>query len=132
MSSPTFDLPEHCPIEVDANGNGPADGIDVDHTACWCGQDAYPCPLEAVQPAATAIAHDAPGKRAASLPGCRPSWRRWGPHSNGNLAIVRPTKRGAHLPVVIHQLIGGKHWSLAVVVTGTYMLDESPGGPTSL
>lgn len=127
-----FDLPEHCPIEVDANGDGPADGDAVDHTACWCGQDTYPCPLEATQSAAVAVMDAAPGTRALSVPGRRPSWRRWGPHSNGNLAIVKPTKRGAHLPIVIHQLVGGKHWSLAVVVTGAYTLDEPAAGPTSL
>ena len=129
MSSPTFDLPEHCPIEVDANGDGPAAGDAVDHTACWCGQDAYPCRLEATQSAAVAVIGDAPSARAT---GRRPSWRRWGSHTNRNLAIVNPTKRAAHLPVVIHQLVGGKHWSLAVVVTGAYTLDEPVVGSLSL
>lgn len=32
-----FDLPEHFPIEVDAQGRGPATGDDIDHIECWCG-----------------------------------------------------------------------------------------------
>lgn len=32
-----FDLPEHCPIDVDENGNGPATGVDIVATVCWCG-----------------------------------------------------------------------------------------------
>ncbi|WP_165606383.1 hypothetical protein [Mycobacteroides chelonae] len=37
MCSPMFDLPEHFPIEVDAQGRGPATGDDIDHIECWCG-----------------------------------------------------------------------------------------------
>lgn len=56
-----------------------------------------------------------------------PRWQRWGPHTTRTLAMVRPEKRGWHLPVVIHQLIGGKHWSLAVITVGPYTKDREGG-----
>lgn len=37
MSSPMFDMPEHFPIDVDADGRGPAFGDDIADTVCWCG-----------------------------------------------------------------------------------------------
>ncbi|MFS0703144.1 hypothetical protein AB6N23_01345 [Cellulomonas sp. 179-A 9B4 NHS] len=36
MSSPMFEVPEHLPIEVDEDGNGPAIGSGV--IVCWCGE----------------------------------------------------------------------------------------------
>lgn len=38
MGSPMFDLPEHFPIEIDINGNGPADSDEAVATICWCGE----------------------------------------------------------------------------------------------
>ena len=37
MSTPMHETPEHFPIDVDEDGNGPAFGADVVRTACWCG-----------------------------------------------------------------------------------------------
>lgn len=39
MSTPMFDLPEHFPMPVNADGAGPVDewGEEYDHTECWCG-----------------------------------------------------------------------------------------------
>lgn len=37
MSSPMSDLPEHYPINVNINGDGPAFGRDIARTVCWCG-----------------------------------------------------------------------------------------------
>lgn len=51
------------------------------------------------------------------------SWKRWGPHTNRNLAVVRPGARGWHLPVAIHQILGGKRWSLALIVVGPFTKD---------
>lgn len=65
-----------------------------------------------------------PGPPAAVSPHRRPRrWDRWGPHTERRLAVVRPEARGWHLPVVIHQLIGGKHWSLALLRVGEYTKD---------
>lgn len=38
MASPMFELPEHFPIAVDANDNGPVDESDpeFDHFECRC------------------------------------------------------------------------------------------------
>lgn len=47
-------------------------------------------------------------------------WRRWGPHTSRDLAVARPDARGWHLPVTIHQLFGGKRWSLAIVQVGSF------------
>lgn len=63
-------------------------------------------------PAAPAPEHRGPGR-----------FDRWGPHTERRLAVVRPDARGWHLPVVIHQLIGGKHWSLALIRVGEYTKD---------
>lgn len=36
MSSPMFDLPDHLPIEINADGRGPeTDPEKVDRTVCW-------------------------------------------------------------------------------------------------
>jgi len=32
-----LELPDHYPIDVDADGNGPAFGDDIAATVCWCG-----------------------------------------------------------------------------------------------
>lgn len=37
MSSPMYDLPEHFPIPIDANGDGPADSRDTVGLGCSCG-----------------------------------------------------------------------------------------------
>lgn len=37
MCSPMFGLPEHLMIPVDINGDGPAEGKEIDHYECWCG-----------------------------------------------------------------------------------------------
>lgn len=44
-------LPEHCPIGVSVDGDGPYDSgeLEFDHVACWCGQDSVPCSVEAAQ-----------------------------------------------------------------------------------
>lgn len=42
MCSPMPDLPEHCPIPIDAQGRGPADPDDTVAIVCWCG--APECP----------------------------------------------------------------------------------------
>ena len=40
MSSPMFDLPEHFPIPVDENGDGPVPYDEVpDRIVCWCGKE---------------------------------------------------------------------------------------------
>jgi hypothetical protein len=39
VSTPMHDLPEHYPIPIDKDGNGPAEGDDVVRIACWCGDD---------------------------------------------------------------------------------------------
>lgn len=39
MSTPMYDEPDHFPIDIDADGNGPALGADVARTVCWCGVD---------------------------------------------------------------------------------------------
>jgi hypothetical protein len=38
MSTPMHDMPEHYPIDVDKDGNGPAEGDEIDHRECWCGK----------------------------------------------------------------------------------------------
>jgi hypothetical protein len=38
MSSPMYDLPEHCPIPITKDGEGPAMGDDAVMSVCWCGQ----------------------------------------------------------------------------------------------
>lgn len=46
MSSPMFDLPGHCPIGVNENGEGPVSyhDRDFDHWSCWC-SDGDDCEL---------------------------------------------------------------------------------------
>jgi hypothetical protein len=38
MSTPMYDVPEHFPIGVNSDGNGPYDGIDA-RIVCWCGTE---------------------------------------------------------------------------------------------
>lgn len=38
MSTPMYDIPEHCWIGVDGNGDGPVDLYEQAHRwICWCG-----------------------------------------------------------------------------------------------
>lgn len=41
MSTPMYDVPEHFPIGVTADGVGPVDehDEDYDHTTCWCSNE---------------------------------------------------------------------------------------------
>lgn len=36
MTSPMMRVPEHLRIPVTKDGQGPAQGADIDHWACWC------------------------------------------------------------------------------------------------
>ena len=38
MSTPMYDIPEHVPLGVDENGDGPTPATDprFDHFTCWC------------------------------------------------------------------------------------------------
>jgi len=36
MSTPMWDLPEHCPMPVLADGRGPAPDNLAHHVVCWC------------------------------------------------------------------------------------------------
>ena len=37
MSTPMFDMPEHFPMPINAEGNGPAEAYEAIGTVCWCG-----------------------------------------------------------------------------------------------
>jgi hypothetical protein len=37
MSTPMFELPDHFPIPVNADGDGPALDGEAVLTVCWCG-----------------------------------------------------------------------------------------------
>jgi hypothetical protein len=39
MSTPMFDIPEHCEMPVNAQGQGPEDEDKAVAYACWCGND---------------------------------------------------------------------------------------------
>lgn len=40
MSTPMYDIPEHCWISLTEQGNGPAYDEEFDHWGCWCGDTA--------------------------------------------------------------------------------------------
>lgn len=44
MSTPMYDLPEHCPVLVNERGEGPADEVDAVAEVCWCEQGRH-CPV---------------------------------------------------------------------------------------
>lgn len=44
MSTPMWDVPDHMMMPVTVDGDGPAEGEDVHHLACWCGNQA--CDVE--------------------------------------------------------------------------------------
>lgn len=49
MSTPMFDVPEHFPIEVDANGQGPvAHDEEAYGLQCWCSAGPL-CPIIAAK-----------------------------------------------------------------------------------
>lgn len=50
MASPMFEIPEHLPIPVDKNGDGPADPASTVAWACWCGLGLWGQHPEDVQP----------------------------------------------------------------------------------
>lgn len=39
MSTPMFDMPEHCEMPINADGVGPADPEETVSIVCWCGED---------------------------------------------------------------------------------------------
>lgn len=39
MTSPMFELPDHLPMPVNVNGQGPADEDEAVATVCWCGNE---------------------------------------------------------------------------------------------
>lgn len=43
MSSPMFDLPDHLPMDINANGQGPADPDEAVATVCWTCGTTWPC-----------------------------------------------------------------------------------------
>ncbi len=43
MSTPMFEVPEHLPMPVNANGQGPVEEAEAESWTCWCGNPA--CPL---------------------------------------------------------------------------------------
>lgn len=43
MSSPLSDLPDHMPMPVDADGNGPANPDDTESVICWTCLTMWPC-----------------------------------------------------------------------------------------
>lgn len=49
MTSPMFDLPEHFPMPVNADGDGPAEKDEFDHLECWCGDSSCQLYLEYVE-----------------------------------------------------------------------------------
>lgn len=43
MSSPMFDLPDHQPMGINADGLGPADPDEEVAVVCWTCAEAWPC-----------------------------------------------------------------------------------------
>ncbi len=43
MSSPMYEIPEHFPMEVDEDGQGPVDPQDAAATICWTCGTLWPC-----------------------------------------------------------------------------------------
>lgn len=40
MSSPMYEIPEHFPMPLNADGQGPAEPAETVRVVCWCGDEA--------------------------------------------------------------------------------------------
>lgn len=66
MSTPMWDIPEHCSMPVNEQGQGPVNPEEAVGVVCWCGAEGCTAyedgPSRAVEPRTGAVGHSDPSE----------------------------------------------------------------------